>query len=224
MRYNRHAVYSLKFIFYVGNNYNIIAGMYDFLSRMVFQKSIVNAQTFLLYHIPAKSKVLIVGGGTGWVLESLAKIHETGIEITYVEKSEKMIALSKQKNIKNNTVEFINTGIEEFSTEKKFDVILTAFFFDNFLPEKIETVFLKLDQLLTAHGLWLYADFTNNKNSKWWQKFLLKTMYLFFKITCNIETQKLTDMSPYFSASYNKTAEEHFYSNFIIAVVYKKKM
>lgn len=207
----------------MGNNYNAIANIYDFLSRLMFQKSIVHAQVFLLKYVPNNSKVLIVGGGTGWVLEELSKIYSAGIEITYVEKSGKMVGLSKQKNIQHNSVEFINEGIEEFSTEKKFDVVFTAFLFDNFQPEKIEFVFIKLNQLLKPGGLWLYADFTNDKiSSKWWQKFLLKTMYLFFKITCNIETQKLIDMTQYFSADYNKAAEERFYSNFIKAVVYKK--
>ncbi len=207
----------------MGNNYNSIANIYDALSRLIFQKSIVNAQIFLLQHIPANSKVLIVGGGTGWVLEELSKIHNKGIEIIYVEKSSKMISLSKQKNIKNNIVEFINNGVEEFSPEKKFDIIFTAFLFDNFLPAKIEMVFSKLDQLLEPNGLWLYADFKNDKtNSKWWQKFLLRTMYFFFKITCNIETQQLIDMTKYFSSGYAKISENYFYSNFIKAIVYKK--
>lgn len=207
----------------MGNNYNAIANMYDLLSRLVFQKSIVNAQIFLLKHIPENSKVLIVGGGTGWVLSALSKMHNKGIEITYVEKSANMIALSKQKNIRNNEVEFINKGIEELSTEKKFDAIFTAFLFDNFRPEKIEFIFLKLNQLLKTNGLWLYADFVNDKiNSKWWQRLLLKTMYLFFKVTCNIETQELIDMNKYFSAGYFKIEERFFYSNFIKAMVYKK--
>ncbi len=207
----------------MGNNYNSIANIYDVLSRLVFGKSIMNAQIFLLKYVPENSKVLIVGGGTGWVLSALSEIYDKGIEITYVEKSVKMIELSKQKNIQRNSVEFINEGIEEFSTEKKFDVIFTAFLFDNFLPEKIEFVFSKLDQLLTQNGLWLYADFMNDKiNSRWWQKFLLKTMYLFFKITCNIETQQLFNMNTYFSEGYNKLSEKYFYSNFIKSVVYKK--
>jgi ubiquinone/menaquinone biosynthesis C-methylase UbiE len=207
----------------MGNNYNSIANIYDFLSRFVFGKSIVKAQIFLLKHIPVNSKVLIVGGGTGWILEELSKIHDEGIEITYVEKSAKMIELSKQKNTKNNSVEFINKGIEEFSTEEKFDVIFTAFLFDNFLPEKIEFVFSKLDQLLKPNGSWLYADFRNDKkDSKSWQKFLLKTMYLFFKLTCDIETQQLINMNTYFFGSYAKIAERFFYSNFIKSVVYKK--
>lgn len=207
----------------MGNNYNKIAGIYDFLSRVVFQKSIINAQKFLLQHISADSKILIVGGGTGWILEELSKMYNEGIEITYVEKSSQMITLSKQKNIQHNTIEFINKGIEEFSTEKKFNAVFTAFLFDNFQQEKIELVFSKLNQLLKPNGLWLYADFINHKNnSAWWQKFLLKTMYLFFKLTCNIETQQLIDMSSYFDGSYNKISEEYFYHNFIKAVVYKK--
>jgi ubiquinone/menaquinone biosynthesis C-methylase UbiE len=207
----------------MGNNYNSIANIYDVLSRIVFGKSIMKAQIFLLKYIPENSRLLIVGGGTGWILSELSKMYEKGIEIMYVEKSAKMIALSKQKNIQHNSVEFINTGIEEFSTGKKFDVIFTAFLFDNFLPEKIEFVFSKLNQLLKPNGLWLYADFMNDQmNSKWWQKFLLKTMYLFFKITCNIETQQLINMSAYFSDGYNKLSEKYYYSNFIKSVVYKK--
>lgn len=207
----------------MGNNYNKIAGIYDFLSRVVFQKSIINAQKFLLQHISPNSKILIVGGGTGWILEELSKIYNAGIEITYVEKSSQMIALSKQKNIQHNTVEFINKGIEEYSTEIKFDAVFTAFLFDNFQRDKIESVFSQLHRFLKPGGLWLYADFIHQKNdSAWWQKFLLKTMYLFFKLTCNIETQQLIDMSPYFAKSYNNISGEHFYHNFIKAVVYKK--
>ena len=207
----------------MGNNYNSIANIYDVLSRIVFGKSIMKAQIFLLKYIPENSRVLIVGGGTGWILSELSKMYEKEIEITYVEKSAKMIALSKQKNIQHNSVEFINAGIEEFPTGKKFDIIFTAFLFDNFLPEKIEFVFSKLNQLLKPNGLWLYADFMNDKiNSKWWQKFLLKTMYLFFKITCNIETQQLINMNTYFSNDYNKLSEKYFYSNFIKSAVYKK--
>lgn len=207
----------------MGNNYDAIAGYYNLLSRIVFQKSIINAQVFLLNHIPENSNVLIVGGGTGWVLEALSKIHNAGIEITYVEKSAKMIALSKQKNIKHNSVEFIQAGVEEFLSEKKFDIIFTAFLFDNFQPEKIETIFAKLNDLLQPKGIWLYADFVNNETTKPWQKTLLKLMYLFFKITCNIETQKLVDMNKFFSGNYSAIEEKFFYANFIKAAAYIKK-
>ena len=204
------------------NNYNSVAGIYDVLSKLVFQKSIVNAQKFLLKYIPVNSNILIVGGGTGWILEAIAELHQENINITYVEKSAKMIALSEKRNFKNNTVEFVNEAIENFITDKIFDVIITAFVFDNFKVDKTEFVFNKLNQFLKQSSLWLYADFVNNVHGKLWQRFLLKIMYLFFKLTCNIETQKLIDLDNYFLVNYAKTAEVFFYSNFIQSKVYSK--
>ncbi len=221
MWHNRNAVY--KQVNIMTNNYNAIAGFYDGLSKLVFQKSIVDAQKFLVRYIPANSNILIVGGGTGWILEAIANLHQSNISITYVEKSAKMIALSKKRNYKSNTVEFINEAIEDFVTNKMFDVIFTAFVFDNFKPDKIESIFIKLHKHLQPNGCWLYADFIYTEHSKLWQRLLLKTMYLFFKLTCNIETQQLINVENHFDKDYNKTAAAFFYNNFIQSKVYQKK-
>ena len=204
------------------NNYNSIAGFYDFLRRLVFQKAIINAQIFLLRYIPPNSDVLIVGGGTGWILEELARLEFKNIRIVYIEKSGKMINQSKKRNYKNISVEFLQAGIENCKLNKQFDVIFTAFLFDNFLPVKVEAVFNKLDDLLKQNGLWLFADFVNEAHGKLWKKILLKAMYLFFKLTCNIETQQLINMENFFTAGYTKTGESFYYSKFIRSVVYKK--
>ncbi len=78
-------------------NYNKIAKYYDLISRLVYGKAIIKAQVSLLKFIPANSSVLIIGGGTGWVLEELAKIHQEGLTIIYVENSSKMIALAQKE-------------------------------------------------------------------------------------------------------------------------------
>jgi ubiquinone/menaquinone biosynthesis C-methylase UbiE len=107
----------------MNNNYDKIAGHYDALSRLVFFKSQVNAQINQLPYIQENCHVLIVGGGTGWILEELAKIYAGGLKIVYVEISANMIALSQKRNYKNNHVEFVNIGIEDFKTDVLFDVI-----------------------------------------------------------------------------------------------------
>jgi ubiquinone/menaquinone biosynthesis C-methylase UbiE len=205
------------------NNYNKIAKYYDLISRLVYGKAIVEAQVSLLQFIPANSSVFFVGGGTGWVLEELAKIHPEGLIITYVELSSKMIALAQKKDSKDNQVIFINEPIENYISEENYDVILTAFLFDNFREEKIKTVFGKLNSMLRNGGLWLFADFVDdNKQGKWWQRFLLKAMYLFFRIACNIEAQQLINMDVYFGEGYDKLFEARFYGRFIKAAAYKK--
>jgi len=206
------------------NNYNKIAKYYDFIARLVYQGSLVKAQVFLVKNIPAKSSVLIVGGGTGWILEEIAKIHSTGLSITYLEISSEMIALAKKKDCKQNEVHFICGAVENYVDEKKYDIIFTAFLFDNFLPDKIKIVFGKLNEILKKDGVWLFADFVNDKRKNpLWQRVLLKTMYLFFRIFCNIEAQELIDMNDFFYDNYTKTNEAFFYAGFIRSIVYKRE-
>lgn len=205
------------------NNYDKIAGYYDTLSRFVFFKSQVNAQINQLPYIKENSHVLIVGGGTGWILEELSKIY-TGLKIVYVEISAKMIALSQKRNYKNNHIEFVNIGIENFKTDVIFDVILTPFLFDNFAEQRAAKVFGQLNEYLKKDGLWFLVDFSLNKtNGNWWKSLLLRSMYSFFKLLGIVEAHQLIDMSPYFlNANYLIVEERLYYGSFIKATIFRK--
>ena len=205
-------------------NYDSIANIYDLVSRIVYGRQIEAAQVCLMRLIPADSRILIVGGGTGWILEKIADAHPQGLTIDYVESSAKMIALSRKKNYRDNTVNFIHLPIEEWNSKERCDVIFTPFLFDNFKADKALMIFTNLNSLLKSQGIWLYADFVYDKiKSHWWQKLLLKIMYLFFRITTDIETQKLVRMDACFDMSYQKEFEAFFYSGFIRSDAYRKK-
>lgn len=206
------------------NNYDKIAAYYDRLSRMVFFKAQVNAQINQLKYIPENSTVLIVGGGTGWILEELAKVHPAGLHIVYVEISAKMIALSKARNSGANAVEFVNMGIEDFSSSIRFNVISTPFLFDNFSEQRALGVFEKLDALLKDKGHWLFVDFSlNGEKGKWWKSRFLKVMYAFFKLIRIVEASELIDMEPYFkTANYRLISNSLYYGGFISGLVYYK--
>lgn len=111
------------------NNYDNIAWIYDALSRLVYGNSIRQIQIDLLDSIPARARILVVGGGTGWILEEISKIHPSGLEVTYVEISKNMIQLARNRHIADNVVEFVHLPIEDFHPDSKFDVIFTAFLF-----------------------------------------------------------------------------------------------
>ncbi|MDQ0637462.1 ubiquinone/menaquinone biosynthesis C-methylase UbiE [Pedobacter sp. W3I1] len=208
----------------MNNNYDKIAGHYDTLSRLVFFKSQVNAQINQLQHIPENSSVLIVGGGTGWILEELAKIYTGGLKIVYVEISAKMTVLSQKRNYKDNQIEFMDVGIEDFKTDVLFDVILTPFLFDNFAEQRAAKVFGQLNEYLKKDGLWFLVDFSLNKiNGNWWKWLLLKSMYNFFKLMGIVEADKLIDMVPYFfKADYLIVEERLYYGGFIKATIFRK--
>lgn len=206
------------------NNYDAVAWFYDGLAQLVFGKSLVKAQRFLVKNIQPKSHVLIVGGGTGWILEEIAHVQASTLKITYVEISGRMIAQSKNKNYLQNKVCFVHAGIEDCETDQQFDVILTPFLFDNFSETRIQNVFNQLHQNLKPDGLWLVCDFQVQDNYKSiWQKLLLQTMYLFFGLLCKVETKTLIKMNPYFDRkNYRLIQDKTFYKGFIISQFYKK--
>src|SRR4051794_37792998 len=168
-------------------NYNNVANFYDQLSTFIFGKAIFNAQKFLLNSVPPRSAVLIVGGGTGWILEELAKQYPSGLKITYLDSSSEMIRLSRKKNGGGNKVTFLPADIRDVEFAGKYDVVITPFVLDNFSTVSVKIVFEKIDKILAAGGLWLFSDFQIGDKSRFWQKTLLKVMYYFFKIFCNIE-------------------------------------
>ncbi|MGF7042399.1 class I SAM-dependent methyltransferase [Mucilaginibacter lappiensis] len=201
-------------------NYNNSAWFYDRLARLVYGNALINAQLYLLDYIKPDTHILIVGGGTGWILNELTQIHPSGLKITYVEVAADMMVLSKKRDTGNNEVIFINDAIENVNLSPDFDVVITPFLFDNFTEQTLHIVFAHVHSLLKPGGLWLNADF--QLTGKWWQQFLLKSMFLFFKIICGIEASKLPGIEIYFTSNnYKVISEKTFFNDFIVAKVYR---
>ncbi|MCO5946455.1 class I SAM-dependent methyltransferase [Mucilaginibacter flavidus] len=206
----------------MASNYNNSAWFYDRLSRLVYGRALINAQVYLLQFVPANSAVLIVGGGTGWILEELTKIHPSGLGITYVEIAADMMARSRRQNTGLNSVVFINDAIENVGINREFDAVITPFLFDNFTEATAQTVFNYIHQLLKPGAIWLNADF--QLTGKWWQSVLLKAMFLFFRILCKIEASELPDVDRLFTSGGFKALEgKCFYGDFVVAKIYKKR-
>jgi len=202
-------------------NYHNSAWFYDRLARLVYGTALVGAQVYLLNYIPEDCSVLIVGGGTGWILEELAKIHPSGLTITYVEVAPAMMALSQKRNAGANRVIFINDAIENTALMPGFDVVITPFLLDNFTDRNLDKIFDHINQLLKKDGLWLNTSF--QPNGKWWQSVLLKTMFVFFKVVCGIEASKLPRIDEFFMRNnYWTLHQKRFYNGFIASKVYQK--
>jgi len=201
-------------------NYNSVSFFYDPLSRLLFGKALVNAQVYLLKQITPGSRIIVVGGGTGWILDEITKLYPSGLNITYVEMSEKMMGVSMKRSIGANVVDFVNNDVRKLTTPILFDVVITPFLFDNFSQQNAETLFEHLYSLAKPKGFWLYCDF--QLTGKWWQNILLRSMLIFFRTMCNIEANKLPDMQKSFSAAgYNLVAQQTFFGNFVFSGVYQ---
>ncbi len=132
-----------------------------------------------------------------------------------------MIALASARNVGGNKVAFVTAPIQDISFPNDFDVVITPFLLDNFSEETLKVIFLKIDTSLATKGLWLFCDFQNT--AIWWQRTVLKIMYLFFRTFCGVEAEKLPHINEAFEQnSYTIKEEKAFISGFVMARVYEK--
>ena len=204
-------------------SYNVVAPFYDRLLRLIFGDDVLQSQIYLVNAIKPDSSVLIIGGGTGYILEEISRKHPNGLAVTYVDISKKMIDLSKKRNAGDNEIFFVNQSISDVAFTAQFDVVVTPFFLDNFSNSTAEVVFAKINAALASGGLWLFADFQLSEMNNLWQKFLLKYMYFFFRFLCNIEASHLPDTAFLFEKyQYQLISTQTFYKNFICSSIYVK--
>lgn len=204
-------------------NYDAVAGFYDHLAKAVFGNAINQAQRCMLELIPPEANILIVGGGTGWILKEITLLQPRGLQITYVEISKKMLCRSRQRSFGKNRVSFIHTAIQDVCLEGAYDVVITPFLFDNFSDKTFRQVFQKINGRLKEKGLWLFSDFQYPENS-FRQKVLLRCMYLFFGFLCRLETSRLPDAAPLFHTyGYRRIRQENFFNCFILSAAYRKQ-
>lgn len=188
----------------------------------MFGNVIRRAQQDAVAFIPPDAKILIVGGGTGWIIEEISKQHSSGLAITYIDKSEKMVALSRTRHTGTNSVDYLSGAIEDLPLPiETFDIVFTPFILDCLSEPLLGSVIGKLDHCLKPGGLWLFADFHLSANSMLWQRMLLKLMYLFFTLTTSIGATRLAPVDHYFSG-YSGLAAKKYLVGFIVMRVMQK--
>lgn len=210
------------------NNFNFVAPFYDPLARLIFGSSIKNAQTWLLNFVPENARVLIIGGGTGWILEEMLQ-QKKASQILYLEASDKMLLQSRKRYAncpqKSATAVEFRLGTEQdLKPDETFDVVFTGFLLDLFLPENLQKLMQKLYAHLNPNGLWLVADFAPQNATKIWQKSLLKTMVLFFKLTASLQANQLPEIDKAFeNFPLQQQQKKLFYHKLIFGAVYVKQ-
>ncbi len=177
-------------------SFNTIAPFYDLLVRLVFQQKLQKAQESLLVQIPEKGHILILGGGTGWVLTRLLELKPE-VSVVYVEVSEKMLALSQQSWQKaggKGQVSFRLGDESVLETAEKFDYVLVPFVFDLYGTHYLKTVFIpNLCQHLAEDGILGLVDF--RETDKLLHRGLIGAMFLFFKYVSRIKNTMLPNYS-----------------------------
>ncbi|GAB4016582.1 class I SAM-dependent methyltransferase [Spirosoma koreense] len=175
-------------------NFDWIAPVYDALAFVVFGNRLQQAQTVFLNRIPVGASILIVGGGTGLLLEQVLQRCRPQ-HVLYLETSARMVALASRRILRKQVPGSVEFRVGDETTllpTEQFDVILTPFLLD-LIPEPVfrSQLIPCIRRGLKPGSLWLVTDFINT--DKGWQKALLWSMIRFFRLTAGIKTRRLAD-------------------------------
>jgi len=176
-------------------SFDRVARGYRLLERIVFGGALQGARVAQLDKIEPCERVLLLGDGDGRFLEVLLE-KMPGAHVDVVEASAKMISIARNRTAGLGDVRFHQMGIEDFVPDGEYDLAVSHFFLDCFDRDGIDSVIRSVLRCLVADGDWLIADFQIPETGGWKRlraRFLLRAMYLFFRIVAGLSAQKLVD-------------------------------
>ncbi|MBA9076844.1 class I SAM-dependent methyltransferase [Rufibacter quisquiliarum] len=209
-------------------DFNLIAPVYDTLAVLVFGQAQKRAQQHFLPQIPAGARVLVLGGGSGFLLTQLFGCCTPG-KVLFLEASGTMLQKARQRLLHlphAAAVEFRCGTEQDLLPHETFHVVLTPFVLDLFTPPEAAAMINRLAAALLPSGLWLHTDFhlsAGGRNRRW-QQFLLWAMYRFFRKVSQISASRLPPLDQLLGeAGFAPRQQAFFYRGFIKAQVLQAK-
>ncbi|WP_210521446.1 class I SAM-dependent methyltransferase [Hymenobacter terricola] len=170
---------------------------YDALAGLVFGPALKKAQRAALGGLPGGAPhVLILGGGTGWVLAEVLS-QRPAATVLYLEASRNMLArararLSRECPQAMPQVEFRHGTQAALGPAEGFDAVITFFVLDCIAGADMAGALARLRAAQRPGAPWLLADFRPARRG--WRQVLLALMYTFFRLTTGLQARELPDL------------------------------
>ncbi|WBA42121.1 class I SAM-dependent methyltransferase [Hymenobacter canadensis] len=205
------------------SGFDRVAAFYDPLARLVYGRALQAAQqAALIAGLPAGTpRVLIIGGGTGWVLAEVLRLRPQA-QVLYLEASPRMLARARRQVPADAAahVEFRLGTEAALDPSERFEVIVTFFLLDLFEPGRLRQLVARLHHARQPSAPWLLADFAAPRI--WWQRGLLTAMYGFFRATTGISARRLPPIHQELKRlGLQPGQEQRFFGGMVEAVVWQ---
>ena len=171
-----------------------VAWFYDALATLVFGAALRNTQRAALTGLPAGTPhVLILGGGTGWVLAEVLR-RRPAATVLYLEASPRMLARARARLRPEQLAQVVfRHGTQAaLAPAEIFDAVLTFFVLDCIAAPDLPDALARLHAALRPGGFWLLADFRPARRG--WRRWLLAAMFWFFRLTTRLLARELPDL------------------------------
>lgn len=199
----------------LSRGYSQLAPLYDILAKAFIGQRIQESQLNFLHHLATKRKLLLLGGGTGWILPAIERVNPV-LEIHYVDASPGMISRAR-KNAALLNIRWI-CGTEADIPDRDYDCVMTNFYLDHFENSELKKVAGNLVGRIVPGTYWLVTEFTATNS---WQRFQIRMLYFFFWLITGLRTTQLPAWKSILHESGGRLIEEKSWKDgFITACVF----
>lgn len=169
-------------------NCDRIARWYRWLEYAGFGRALQRRREAFLSDVADARRVLALGDGDGRALAALlASAPNTCVD--YIDVSTRMLELARARA----GAEHVNYRNADARTARfpaaEYDLIVTHFFLDCFDETELEPLIARLTDAAAPQARWLISEFRGNG-------WLVRTLYLFFRIATGLRTRRLVDHHP----------------------------
>lgn len=189
-----------------------LAPFYDLLADVASAGRIHASQRALLPFLPARQRVLVLGGGSGRFLMEMVQggLVSSAVSIDLSPEMTRRTAARLTEAHLTDKVELRVGSLERLNSNEQFDVIVTHCFLDLFGDAELRIVVRTLNGALRPGGLWLFSDFSVDGPgaAPAVRGTIVRGLYAFFRTTCGISARRLPDFTAAFAHAGLETVEE----------------
>lgn len=163
-------------------SFDRIAPFYGPMEHLLAGRCMQRARLWLMEGSYRPAQVLMVGEGPGRFLEAFqAKFPDA--EITVVDGSAGMLEIARRRLGDDSGVTFVHARLEEWQTDRRFDLIVTNFLLDCLPLRGMEEAVEKLARSAAPQAEWWIAEFDLPERgaARWRSKVILWMLYCFFR-------------------------------------------
>ncbi len=203
------------------NGFDTLAPIYDRLASLVFGSTLKKAQREYLGELSNAQSILIVGGGTGWLLCEVLAVSNASV--VYVEASQRMIEKSRRSipPASLHRVTFVHDHAEKYQSETSVDVVIANFFLDMYDTSSMNHILAAFRSVLIPSGKLLCTDFVDGGPG---HRLMLRLMYIFFRLTTGLSNQHLAPWRDIIVQNgFERLREATFRRGFVVSGLYRKK-
>jgi hypothetical protein len=192
-------------------NYCRTARIYQLLESLFIGPSLLQARVAQLSQLGRRAApiqhALLVGEGNGsFLLPFVRRFPKT--RITVIDQSAAMLRIGQSRlaaaGLLSAEIEFIVADVTTLRLpERRYDLLVTQFFFDNFSTSQVQQIIAQLEQASRANAHWLLADYCLPGNGwrAWRAKIWLRLLYSFFGLVADVPARALPEIEAAIAAT-----------------------